>query len=295
MKRIYSCSLSTLIILGTTAALAASKTVPTSACQTLDGRDARLARSENEITSIGSDFTISCPILRDNTTNTNGLSALQLRVKKADTATRSCTAYASDGFGSQLKSVTKTVSGTGVQPFDWGTTFNVSSANGANYAVVCTLGAEDFGEGIYWTETNGVTSPDTKILPGAACKPASKDDVLYRNGLGAVWGESTFGTNPGPVLMQCPMTRDVFSTSTTLRSVNVRMFHQDAIKDADCFGVVADSATNVVKSVDKPVTSIGWVNLDWGTSLNVASAAGYYDLECALGASDVIFSYSWGE
>jgi hypothetical protein len=79
-----------------------------------------------------------CPLVRGNTTNTNGLTNLQLNLFKQVSATFTCTAESYDQNGSLLKSVAKSTTQTGITFLSWGSSINASSAKGT-YGIVCTV------------------------------------------------------------------------------------------------------------------------------------------------------------
>jgi hypothetical protein len=188
--------------------------------------------------------------------------------------------------------VLKTVSGTGIQTFDWLTSFNASSTNGAYYSVMCDLGASDFGESLYWTETTATTTTDTKTMPAIAGKAGAIFYELQRGAFG-LWGSSP--NTYGDYLVQFPILRDQFSTSKTLSSLSLRMYRGNANFLSTCGATVTDNYFNWLKDVPRSANNMGNNTLSWGTSLNVAFVSGYYNIECNLSQDDEAFSYSWGE
>ena len=82
--------------------------------------------------------TVTCPILRDNTTNTTGLADVELQVA-VSSGSMTCTAgaYDASAFGT-VKTVAKTTTGTGNSKLDWGTALNKSSSVGT-FAIDCTV------------------------------------------------------------------------------------------------------------------------------------------------------------
>ncbi len=268
---------------------AIEKMQPASACQVLDEANTAIGRGASDIGSTSGAFSISCPLLRDNTTNTNGITPFWLRVNKGDATSRTCTAYAADGYGNILKSVSKSVSGTGVQTFDWGTSFNVSSANGATYAVSCTFGALDFGENMYWNEPNPPLGADTKSLPGTSCKPSEGPYILTRSST-SLSGSSTFNQAE----IECPLLRDQFNLFSGLTDLNMRVY-RGGPQPSDCQGIVADNYQNYVLSVDKVMVA-GNQTLKFGTSLNTWNLNAYYDIECfLLNPQDRIYEIDYAE
>jgi hypothetical protein len=279
--------------LAPSAAFALAKTMPASACQkpVETANMTSLGRGANFAYTLAGDLSLSCSLLRDNTTNTNGLSALQVVVSKNDANARSCSVYAYDGYGNLLKAVGRTVSGTGLKTFDWTNSLNVSSANGAYYTVLCDLGPYDVGVSVYWNEPTPGLGNDVKTFPGGYCKP-DYGEFFLTHSVPGLTGTSTFSDHR--YIMVCPMLRDTFSSTRGLQAVNVRMYHGDTIQ-SDCQGIIADRHDNYVKSVVRSVTQVGNATLSFGTSLNVLNTATYYALECGMGQNDIVYSVEYAE
>ena len=81
---------------------------------------------------------VTCPILRDNTTNTTGLADVELQVA-VSSGSMTCTAgaYDASAFGT-IKTVVKTTTATGNSKLDWGAALNKSSSVGT-YAIDCDV------------------------------------------------------------------------------------------------------------------------------------------------------------
>jgi hypothetical protein len=79
---------------------------------------------------------IVCPLLRANTTNTNGLLQFAVKLFKQKPATFTCYGESHDQNGSALKIVSKSITTTGNTVVDFGNTINTSMAGGT-YGVVC--------------------------------------------------------------------------------------------------------------------------------------------------------------
>lgn len=271
------------------AAHAIEKMQPASACQVLNEANTTIGRGAVDIGSVSGAFSVSCPLLRDNTTNTNGLFPFWLRVNKGDATSRTCTAYSVDGYGNILKSVSRSVTGTGVQTFDWTTALNVSSANGATYAINCTFGPSDFGENMYWNEPNPPLGADTKTLPGTSCKSSAGPYLLTRSST-SLSASSQFSQS----IIECPLLRDQFNLFSGLTDLNMRVYHGGTAA-SDCQAIVADSYFNYVLSVDKEITTAGNQTLKFGTSLNTLNLNAYYDIECFLNPQDKIYEIDYAE
>jgi hypothetical protein len=81
---------------------------------------------------------VMCPLVRSNTTNTNGLTALKLNLYKYWGSTFTCYAQSADQNGSVLKRVAKSTTQTGLISLDWSNLLNTSSAKGT-YGVSCDV------------------------------------------------------------------------------------------------------------------------------------------------------------
>ena len=78
----------------------------------------------------------TCPLIRSNTTNANGLAALKLNVYKYASTHFTCYAHSFDTFGSAIKIVSRDITTTGLTAVDWGSSLNQSGAWGT-YGVTC--------------------------------------------------------------------------------------------------------------------------------------------------------------
>lgn len=81
---------------------------------------------------------IRCPLVRSNTTNTNGLTSLKLNVYKQTSTTFNCWAQSNDKFGSYVLRVARSTTQTGRSTLDWTTNMNSSLSKGT-YAVTCDV------------------------------------------------------------------------------------------------------------------------------------------------------------
>jgi len=81
---------------------------------------------------------VVCPLFRSKTTSTGGLSALKVNVQKYQTGGLLCYAESSDMNGSVLKSVTRTITSTGIRSLNWSNSLNTSSSKGT-YGILCYL------------------------------------------------------------------------------------------------------------------------------------------------------------
>lgn len=89
---------------------------------------------------------IVCPLVRSNTTNTNGLTALKVNLLKGQATYLTCYAESVDVNGSLVKRVARTKSNTLPGPLDWAASLNSSSAKGT-YGLMCEIvGAFDANE-----------------------------------------------------------------------------------------------------------------------------------------------------
>jgi hypothetical protein len=82
---------------------------------------------------------VVCPVVRDNTGNTNGIRDIELQVSLPSSSSMECTAgsYDASGFGT-IKAVGKKTSVAGNSKMDWGSSVNASSVNGT-YAIYCSV------------------------------------------------------------------------------------------------------------------------------------------------------------
>jgi hypothetical protein len=247
-----------------------------------------LGRGTTDIGSPGIAYSVRCSLIRDNTTNTNGLAALQVRVTKGDITSRTCTATVHDRYGSSLKSVARSVSGSGVKTFDWTNTLNTSSGSGAYYTVSCSMGGNDFIKSLYWDEPAPAAGSDAKIMPGNLCKTSGYAPMV-RNPEYVTSGAGPFGGT----FVECGPLRDTFSFFSTLVGLKVRLYA--GTTTTDCQGIIGDGHDGYLLAVDKAATAVGNTTFDYGTSLNGWAFGAQYGLECWLTPSDKIYSVEWAE
>jgi len=94
---------------------------------------------------------IICTLFRDNTTNTNGLSDLEVAIKidPAFPGTFTCVAAAVDRKGDWVRNVTKSKTSTGI--IDFGNLLNFSVTKG-HYALRCSMPTNATLHSIYYLE-----------------------------------------------------------------------------------------------------------------------------------------------
>jgi len=117
-----------------------SKIHPGSMCKAYFGSDESSLRKglgsvKNTTTSA---VWVTCPIVRDNTTNTNGLSQAYIRIGRSSTATADfwCTLDSRNTVGTQSFFATNSYSGTSTTSMS----FNLSgSTNRGHYEILCRL------------------------------------------------------------------------------------------------------------------------------------------------------------
>lgn len=85
---------------------------------------------------------ISCPIIRDETNNTNGISDLEVRVDHNGAGSMSCQGMTFDAFGNTLKGVLKPAPVGNNKVLDFGNAINISATKGPYY-VSCTMTGGD--------------------------------------------------------------------------------------------------------------------------------------------------------
>jgi hypothetical protein len=273
---------------------ALAKTMPGSSCQAMDESvTPGLGRGATDIGSGGTAYVAVCSLIRDNTTNTNGLVALQVRVDKGDTSSRQCTATVHDGYGSITKSVVRSVSGSGVRAFDWTTTVNTSSAS-AYYTITCALGGNDLIKTLSWDEPAQAAGADVKIMPGNFCKNQGAGIAPFRrNGNGITSYPGMFGSG---ALVQCAPLRDKLQGPTNLSSLKVRMY-SDGSFEAGCQAIIGDGyANNYMLSVLETSTIHGNIIFTFGKLVSSPfSFSSQYGLECNLAPGQSIYSVEWSE
>lgn len=96
--------------------------------------------------------TITCPMVRDNATNTDGLDDLDVFLVNASGGAITCTAYSLDSYGNVTQSDPESTTSSGVnEHLNWGANLS-SSSSGGTYVVVCTLAADDRLYTYIWDE-----------------------------------------------------------------------------------------------------------------------------------------------
>jgi hypothetical protein len=121
-------------------------------CQLAGDAGGRLTYLVGGVTnSSGINRDVVCGIVRDNTTNTNGLSDLEMSVTDPTTGSFFCDAISADRTGNLLKVVRRTSTRMGVQTLDWGASLNVSSSKG-HYAITCTVPANGIIHNVFANE-----------------------------------------------------------------------------------------------------------------------------------------------
>jgi hypothetical protein len=85
----------------------------------------------------GSSITIVCPIIRDNTSNTDGM-GFSMKVVNSTGNTFTCTLQSFDETASVVKSVSRSTSGVGYQVLEWNHSLDESTVDGS-YQVWCTV------------------------------------------------------------------------------------------------------------------------------------------------------------
>lgn len=239
-------------------------------------------------------FTAVCSLIRDNTTNTNGLSDLEVRLLKSGSESQTCTAYVHDKFGNLLKAVPRTATGTGAKTLDWEAKVDTSS-DSAYYSVRCDLNANTTLGSIYWKEPSpSEPSGDRKIMPANECKTVGYLPLVREaNRLTATNG--FLGVPQTNV--QCAPMRDTFSDSVQLSSLQVRG-HGIVL----CEGIVGDGTGNYILKADKENSTASNFTFDWAPPDLTANQTGLlgarFGLECWLPnnpASAALYSIAWKE
>lgn len=267
------------------------KSSPGSACQIDNDNNLDAGRGTGDFLTGETPFTAVCSLVRDNTTNTNGLLALQVRLMKNDGASQTCTARSHDAFGNLLKAVSRSVSGTGGKTLSWGTSLNVSGA-GSYYSVTCSLNGGTAVSNLYWNEPSpSEPSGDAKIVHANECKTATHLPLLRNT------NRVTATTGPGfenftSTLLQCAPMRDTFKAASILTSLVVR-----GNGSGNCEGVIGDGHNNYLLSVSDGHDGPGSFTLDFGNTLNMSAINAQYGMECSLpaGGSGALYSFAWRE
>ena len=100
----------------------------------------------------GASGTVVCTMVRDNVTNTNGLSDVELTVFDPSAGgSVVCDLVAQDRNGSPLKIVRRSSTRNGVQTLDWGGSMNLSASKGT-YSFICNLPPGARLSSIYFNE-----------------------------------------------------------------------------------------------------------------------------------------------
>jgi hypothetical protein len=96
---------------------------------------------------------LECPILRDNTTNTTGLSSATVAVYAATGKTVSCWLYSRDSDGDSTESVNRSVTGGGSSELTWDSDDITTSWSPGYYMLYCQLtGSGTQIRSYRWTE-----------------------------------------------------------------------------------------------------------------------------------------------
>jgi hypothetical protein len=127
-----------LSIAGPTLGLDGKIAGPTSCQLGASVAGARLAYATSGVTNVsGINVNVVCSLVRDNTTNTNGLSDLEMVVTApAGGGNFDCTALAEDRNGNPVLAVHRMTSRSGAQVLDWGGSITVSASKGY-YIINC--------------------------------------------------------------------------------------------------------------------------------------------------------------
>jgi hypothetical protein len=131
--------------------VAGAKVVAPAQCRLLGGGTSGLTYGAGHVTNTsGAAAAVVCAIVRDNTSNTNGLRDAEVAVTDA-TGTMTCSAVAVDRAGNLLKSVGLTIPGTGSRIIDFGSSLNLSVSRG-HYQVTCNLPNNARIHSVYYDE-----------------------------------------------------------------------------------------------------------------------------------------------
>jgi hypothetical protein len=115
------------------------KIINSTNCQLAGDAAGRLSYLVGGVMNIsGINHDVMCGLLRDNTTNTNGISDLEMSVSDPTTGSFFCDAVSADRNGNLLKVVRRTSTKSGAQILDWGASLNLSASKG-HYAITCTV------------------------------------------------------------------------------------------------------------------------------------------------------------
>jgi hypothetical protein len=121
-------------------------------CQLAGDAGGRLTYLVGGVTnSSGINRDVVCEVQRDNTTNTNGVSDLEMAVSDPTTGSFFCDAVSVDRDGVLLKVVRRQSTRQGAQVLDWGNSLNVGKSKG-HYAITCTVPANGIIHSIFVNE-----------------------------------------------------------------------------------------------------------------------------------------------
>jgi hypothetical protein len=100
---------------------------------------ARLLYNTSGVTNASTvNVNVVCTLVRDNTTNTNGLADLEMVVTAPGAGNFDCTALAEDRNGSPVLAVHRMSNRAGTQVLDWGSSITVSASKGY-YVINCDV------------------------------------------------------------------------------------------------------------------------------------------------------------
>jgi hypothetical protein len=139
----------------TSGARADSKVLSGASCVLVTGTNVTRSAAGIKNNETGN-VTVFCSLLRDNTTNTNGLTALRISATASGTlGLNECNVYSLDAWGKpQLElacsAVTPTIS-NGMSIYDFGSMLNVSAFNGS-YAIRISIRPGQTLKSIYYNE-----------------------------------------------------------------------------------------------------------------------------------------------
>ena len=114
-----------------------AKRMPANACLLeYDSQNQNYDRGGARIGTHDTTQVFTCPLIRSNVLNLNGLAALRMNVYKFVSTDFVCYAHSFDTFGSLIKAVVRDTTTTGLTAVDWGTSLNQSGPWGT-YGVTC--------------------------------------------------------------------------------------------------------------------------------------------------------------
>jgi hypothetical protein len=217
-----------------------------------------------------------CSLEVDNTSNTSGLTALQVAVSSATIASgdaTSCEAASVDRFGNVL--VRRFVSADGPNYLiDFGTSIN-SSVGSGHYELTCTLDPSGELNSIFYEEPSATnTTGDAKVVGSASCLPWQPHAFNWEySGTGLI---NEVGTSP----VTCGLDRINVNNTNGLQSLKVSIFDPTGTMTCtadsyDRFGVLKLRKTKTTPGTGNQV-------IDFGSTLNVSVSHGYYTVSCQL-------------